>query len=170
MKVAVTTEGNRLTSRVAPRLSRAKWLEVVDTETGQVAFHANRPANGNGARAALKTAFKLLDLGVDTVVTGSIGMDACHTLRAAGIRVSPGHAGTAQEAVERLKAGHHDPYRPVRSEMNRRVCGRPAGHRGDGDRPAGLGGAERPAPDERHPAVPLRDARRGDPRGVSPGR
>jgi len=105
MKVVVTSQGRELNSPVDARFGRAKYFLVVDTETDQVSAVDNS-VNLNAAQGAgIQAGKKVVDLGVQTVITGHVGPKAFATLQAGGVRVYSGAAGTVADAIEQFKAG-----------------------------------------------------------------
>jgi predicted Fe-Mo cluster-binding NifX family protein len=105
MKLAVTSQGNNLQSRLDPRFGRAKYFLVVDTETG--AFSAvDNAVNLNAAQGAgIQAGKRVAELGVNDLITGHVGPKAFSTLRAAGVRIHTGASGTVADAIEQFKAG-----------------------------------------------------------------
>jgi len=109
MKIAVTSQGPELQSRVDPRFGRASSFIVLDTDTGEFAVHDN-VQNVNAAQGAgIQAGRTVVDLGVEAVLTGNVGPKAFATLQAADVKVYSGVSGTVKEAVERFKAGELGP-------------------------------------------------------------
>ena len=105
MKVAVTSQGEELSSEVDPRFGRAKWLIVVDTETGKSEAHDNT-VNLNAAQGAgIQTGQNIANIDVDAVITGNVGPNAIRTLRAARVKVFLAEKQTVQQAIDSFKAG-----------------------------------------------------------------
>jgi predicted Fe-Mo cluster-binding NifX family protein len=105
MKLAVTSQGPQLTSAVDARFGRAGWFVVVDTETGQ-ASAVDNSVNLNAAQGAgIQAGKKVVELGVEAVVTGHVGPKAFATLQAGGVAIYTGATGTVAQAVEQFKAG-----------------------------------------------------------------
>ena len=105
MKIAVTAETGNLTSQIDLRFGRAKYLIVVDTDTGDFNAHDNS-VNLNAAQGAgIQTGGNIANLGVEAVVTGNVGPNAFRTLNAAGIKVFLAGKQTVQEAIDSFKAG-----------------------------------------------------------------
>jgi predicted Fe-Mo cluster-binding NifX family protein len=105
MKVAITTEGPTLQSYVDARFGRAKWLIVVDTETGEFETHDNA-VNLNAVQGAgIQTGQNIANLDVGVVITGNMGPNAFKTLQAASIRIFLAQKQTVKEAVDGFKAG-----------------------------------------------------------------
>ena len=105
MKVAVTSQGEELSSEIDPRFGRAKWLIVVDTETGKSEAHDNTVNLNATQGAGIQTGQNIANLGVDAVITGNIGPNAFKTLNAASVRIFIAEKQTVEEAVNALKAG-----------------------------------------------------------------
>ena len=105
MKVVVTAQGNELSSEIDLRFGRAKWLIVIDTETGDFEAHDN-VMNLNAAQGAgIQTGQNIANLGADAVITGNVGPNAFKTLNAAAVKIFLAEKQTVQEAVESFKAG-----------------------------------------------------------------
>jgi predicted Fe-Mo cluster-binding NifX family protein len=106
MKVAVTSQGKELTSEVDQRFGRAKFLLVVDTETGDFAVHDNE-VNLNAVQGAgIQTGQNIANLDVEAVITGNVGPNAFKTLNAADVKIFLAERNTVAEAVESFKAGN----------------------------------------------------------------
>lgn len=109
MKILVTSGGKTVDSPVDPRFGRAAFFVLVDTDSGLAEAHDNAPnlqaAQGAGVQAA-QTASRL---GAEVVLTGHCGPKAFRTLKASGIQVVVGAAGTVREAIERYKKGELKP-------------------------------------------------------------
>jgi len=105
MKVAVTAQGREMNSAVAPQFGRAKFLVVVDIDTGRFEAADNarnlQAAQGAGIQAGRNVA----QLGAEVVLTGHVGPKAFATLQAGGVRVYLGASGTVASAIEQFKAG-----------------------------------------------------------------
>ena len=105
MKIAVTAQGNELSSEIDIRFGRAKWLIVVDTETNDFEAHDNA-MNMNAAQGAgIQTGQNIANLGVEAVITGNVGPNAFRTLNAGGVKMFLADKQTVAQAVEAFKAG-----------------------------------------------------------------
>jgi len=105
MKVAVTAQDKELSSKIDLRFGRAKWLIVVDTETGDYEAHDNI-VNLNAAQGAgIQTGQNIANLGVEAVITGNVGPNAFKTLNAAEVKIFLAQKQTVQDAIGSLKAG-----------------------------------------------------------------
>jgi predicted Fe-Mo cluster-binding NifX family protein len=105
MKVAVTSQFEGLSSEIDPRFGRAKWLIVVDTETGKSEAHDNAVNLNVTQGAGIQTGQNIANLGVAAVITGNIGPNAFRTLSAAKVTVFLAEKQTVQQAIDSFKAG-----------------------------------------------------------------
>jgi len=105
MKIAVTAQGRELSSEIDTRFGRAKWIVVVDTETGDFAAHDN-VVNLNAVQGAgIQTGQNIANLGVEAVITGNVGPNAFKTLNTASVKIFLAEKQTVQEAIDLFKAG-----------------------------------------------------------------
>ena len=105
MKIAITTQGQDLSSQLDLRFGRAKWLIVVDSQTGDFQVHDNI-VNLNAAQGAgIQTGRNIANLGVDAVITGNVGPNAFKTLNAADVKIFLAEKQTVAEAIDLFKAG-----------------------------------------------------------------
>jgi len=105
MKIAITSQGKELSSEVDSRFGRAKFLLVVDTETGDFQVYDN-VINMNAVQGAgIQTGQNIANLGVEAVITGNVGPNAFKTLSAAGIRVFLAEKQTVADVIDAFKAG-----------------------------------------------------------------
>lgn len=104
MKVAVTSQGRELASRIDPRFGRARWLILANTETGQSETYDNAVNLNATQGAGIQTAKNVADLQAEAVITGNVGPNAFRTLNAAGVRVFLVENQTIAEAIDAFKA------------------------------------------------------------------
>ena len=105
MKVAVTSRGPDVASEVDPRLGEAGFLIMVDTSTRQFTTRDNTQNLNAVQDAENEAAQKVMDLGVDAVITGNVSDKALARLEAGNIKVcTGGPRGSVMDAVERFKA------------------------------------------------------------------
>ncbi len=109
MRIAVTSQGNELSSPIDPRFGRAQWFIVVDTETGEHRAVDNAQNLNATQGAGVQAAQTVVDLQVEAVVTGNCGPKAFRVLETAGIKVCLGAAGLVRDAVEHMTAGECSP-------------------------------------------------------------
>ena len=105
MKIAVIAQGKDMLSEIDPRFGRAKWLIVIDSETGNFQAHDNA-VNLNAIQGAgVQTGQNIANLDVEAVITSNVGPNAFKTLSKAGVKIFLADKQTVAEAVESLKAG-----------------------------------------------------------------
>jgi len=105
MKIAITSQGNELSSEVDLRFGRAKFLLVVDSETGDFQVHDNE-LNLNAVQGAgIQTGQNIANLGAGAVITGNVGPNAFRTLNAANVKIFLAEKQTVQKAIDSFKAG-----------------------------------------------------------------
>ena len=103
MKVAITAQGRELESQIDLRFGRAKFLIVVDTDTGGFEVQDNM-VNLNAAQGAgIQTGQNIANLDVDAVITGNVGPNAFRTLRTAEIKIFLAEKQTVQKAMDSFK-------------------------------------------------------------------
>jgi len=99
MKIAVSSQGRDVTSEVDPRFGRAKYILVVETDTGEVEMLDNSK-NADALRGAgIQTAAWVADQGATALITGHCGPNAFDVLKKAGIRVANNASGTVKQVV-----------------------------------------------------------------------
>jgi len=104
MKIAVTSTGDTLNSKVDPRFGRASCFIIVDTETMEHKVVENASIAAAGG-AGVSSAKAVADAGAEAVLTGNCGPNAQRTLEAAGVKLYTGVTGNVTEAVEQFKKG-----------------------------------------------------------------
>jgi len=116
MKIAVTSQGKELSSEIDPRFGRAKWLLLVDTQTGVSGAYDNTVNLNIVQGAGIQTGQNVANLGAEAVITGNVGPNAFKTLNAANIKVFLSKAKTIQEAIGLFKAGDLDEVKQANVE------------------------------------------------------
>lgn len=104
MKIAITSTGKTLDSKVDPRFGRAAYFIIADTETTDFSVIENESVAAGGG-AGISSAKVVIDAGAEAVLSGNFGPNAQRTLSAAGIKLYAGVTGTVAEAVELFKSG-----------------------------------------------------------------
>jgi len=108
MKICVTSTGNDINADIDPRFGRCRVFLFVDTDTMECEAVEN-PAMMAGGGAGTQAAQLVANKGARAVLTGNAGPNAFSALNAAGIDIYVGLAGTAKDAVEKLKKGELKP-------------------------------------------------------------
>ncbi len=87
MKIAITSYGKDLASKMDKSFGRAKWFILVDTEGGTFEVHSNEQ-NFNAAQGAgIQAAQNVANLGAEVLLSGNVGPNAFKTLSAASVRM-----------------------------------------------------------------------------------
>jgi predicted Fe-Mo cluster-binding NifX family protein len=105
MKVAVTAQEREFSSPMDLRFGRARWIHVVDTETGAHEVHDNTVHLNLPQGAGIQTGQTVVHLGVEAVITGNVGPNAFRTLNVARIRVFRAAQQTVEQAVTAFQEG-----------------------------------------------------------------
>jgi len=105
MKVAVTASGQALTDPVDLRFGRAKFVVVVDTDTGGSTVHDNAQNLNAAQGAGIQSTETVVRLGAEAVITGHVGPKAFRALKTTGIKVYLCSPMSVAEAVTAFKAG-----------------------------------------------------------------
>ena len=105
MKIAITAQDKELSSEIDLRFGRAKWIIVVDSQTGDFQAHDN-VVNLNAVQGAgIQTGQNISNLDVEAVITGNIGPNAFKTLNTARVKIFLTEKQTVREAIDSFKAG-----------------------------------------------------------------
>jgi predicted Fe-Mo cluster-binding NifX family protein len=108
MKVAVSSTGKNLNSRIDPHFGRCAFFIIVETD--DMSFETLDNENmALGGGAGIQAAGFLSSKGVSAVLTGNCGPNAMKIFSAAGIQVFTGLTGSVSEAVEKYKQGSLTP-------------------------------------------------------------
>ena len=105
MKVAVTALEPSLESGIDPRFGRARWIAIVDLEDDSVEFLDNAAGVDASSGAGVQTGSRVLNTGVEVLVTGHVGPKAGQVLAGSKIRIVEDSTGTVGEAVDRVRKG-----------------------------------------------------------------
>lgn len=105
-KIAVTSEGPKMTDRVDPRFGRAGGFVVVDLETMASTYVDNGSSQTMSHGAGIQAAENIVNAGAGVLLTGYVGPKAFSALKAAGVKIGQNLDNmTVAEAVELYKAG-----------------------------------------------------------------
>lgn len=107
MKIAVTSYGEELGSKVDRSFGRARWFVVIDLDEGTFQAHSNKQNVDAPQGAGIQAAQNIATLGVDAVLTGNVGPNAFRTLRAASVKIFifKKSVDTVEEALSEWKGG-----------------------------------------------------------------
>ena len=105
MKIAVTSKGRDLDSKVDPRFGRAAYILIIDTDTLEFEVIDNAKNANSFKGAGIQAAASISEKNADVLLTGFCGPNAFKTLDAAGIKVASDVMGTARDAVKDFNEG-----------------------------------------------------------------
>ena len=108
MKICVTSEEDKLDSKIDSRFGRCQYFIIIDPETLEFEAIKNPNVSGMGG-VGIQSGQLMAEKGVKTVLTGNVGPNAFQTLQAAGIGVISGVSGVVKEAVEKYKNNDFKP-------------------------------------------------------------
>ena len=128
MKICITSLGSDLNSPIDPRFGRAQYFLLLD-EKGELKEVSSNPGILARGGAGITAAQKIVNQGVEILITGNVGPNAFQALSAGGIKVMINTSGTVMEAIERYK----------RNELKEILSPSVHGHYGMG-RGRGMGG------------------------------
>jgi predicted Fe-Mo cluster-binding NifX family protein len=103
VKIAITSQGDNLNASVDPRFGRCAYFIIIDPETEKLEAVTNSAADATGG-AGPQAAQTIADKEVGVVITGNVGPNAFHTLKAANIKVYQTTSGTVKEALAKYKS------------------------------------------------------------------
>ncbi|NLX20474.1 MAG: dinitrogenase iron-molybdenum cofactor biosynthesis protein [Phycisphaerae bacterium] len=105
MRIVVTSQGEGLDSPADPRFGRARYLVLVDTETGECSSVDNEINLNAPQGAGIQTGKRVVELKAQAVITGHTGPKAFSVLDAGGVAIYTGASGTVRQALEQFKGG-----------------------------------------------------------------
>ncbi len=103
--VVVTSQGPTLDAPADPRFGRARYLILVDTDSGSCSSVDNEINLNAPQGAGIQTGKKVVELKAQAVVTGHVGPKAFAVLNAGGIAIYTGASGTVRQVIEQFKSG-----------------------------------------------------------------
>lgn len=103
MKIAITSSGNDLDSKVDPRFGRAEKFIIYDMESNKYEVIDNTLNKNAVQGAGVQSGEIISQSGAECVLTGDCGPKALRTLETANIKVYTGAEGTVKDAIEKFK-------------------------------------------------------------------
>lgn len=137
MKVAVSSTGTDLTSRIDERFGRCRYFLIVETDDMSVEIIKN-PNADLSTGAGIQSTSLVADKGVAAVITGNCGPKARRVFAETNIELIPGQHGVIRDVIEKYKNGQLIPA--MRGDESAAVDARQAKSAG-GFRSAGMAGA-----------------------------
>lgn len=105
-RIAVTSEGPKMTDMVDPRFGRAAGFVVLDLETNAASYIDNGGSQALAQGAGIQAAENVARAGAGVVLSGFVGPKAFQALSAAGIQVVQNVENmTVGQAVDKFRQG-----------------------------------------------------------------
>jgi predicted Fe-Mo cluster-binding NifX family protein len=117
MKIAITSDGPSLESKVEMKLGTAQYLIIVDTESWDYEAVRN-PGASVQSGAGIQTVVLAVRNGVESIITGYSRPGIVDQLRSNGIEVLTGISGTVGDVIEKCKKGVLGKSTADMSELN----------------------------------------------------
>ena len=105
MKLALTTPGENLDSKLDPSFGRPKNFLIFDFERQTSTLISNQQNLNAAQGAGIQAAQTIVKAGAQALITGHCGPKAFRVLEAAGVKVYNTDAPTIAEALARYRAG-----------------------------------------------------------------
>lgn len=102
MKIAVSSHGTQLTSKIDERFGRCANFLVIAPESLEFQVLENRESEQGAGISAAKL---VIDAGADLVITGNMGPKAFRVLKEAGVDVVLNGAGRVIDVIQQYKNG-----------------------------------------------------------------
>ncbi len=99
MKIAVSVVDNNPKAEVDQRFGRARGFLIYDTDTDSYTYIDNTESDTMSHGAGINAAQKLVDAGVNVVLTGQVGPKAYDVLTTGGVEIVTGISGRAEDAI-----------------------------------------------------------------------
>lgn len=105
MKTIITSTGDQLNSIFDLRFGRASWFCLYDDQSGEISFIENENINSQSG-AGTKTVEKVVELGVQKVISGDFGPKAKELLEKFNIQMVllEDDNNTVQKIIDQLKS------------------------------------------------------------------
>jgi predicted Fe-Mo cluster-binding NifX family protein len=103
MKIAASSDGSTLDAQVANRFNTAKYLLIIDLDTGEYEAVPNPFTTGQHG-AGVQAIALAISRGAKAVLTGYTSPAVVNQFKSSGIEVLTGMTGTIRDAIEQYKA------------------------------------------------------------------
>lgn len=104
MKIAISSDGEELDSRVSRKLGTSRYLIILDLESGDFEVVSNPGASGQQG-AGIQVVMLAVSRGVSTIVTGYCSPPIKERLMSNGIEVLSGVESTVRGVLEKYRRG-----------------------------------------------------------------
>jgi predicted Fe-Mo cluster-binding NifX family protein len=104
MKICISACGKDPDSEVDPQFGRCNYFVIIDPDIGSVTAIKNPGSEASGG-AGIRAAEAIVGLGIDILLTGSVGPNAFSILSESGIETYSGIKGTVSFALREYQSG-----------------------------------------------------------------
>jgi predicted Fe-Mo cluster-binding NifX family protein len=106
MKVAITSLGNNIESKVCEKFGRAPYFVIFNTNNGDIKIINNDAANASGG-AGPKAAEIIIRNEAEVILTGNVGNNALTALERAGVKIIKGlsESSTISQIIKEYNQG-----------------------------------------------------------------
>ena len=104
MKIGVPCDTKNINDAVCISFGRAPYFLIYNTEDGSVNFYDNAAADAQGG-AGIKAAQNLVDLGAESVITNSCGINAAEVLEAGHVKLFKAEKASVADNLTKLSNG-----------------------------------------------------------------
>ena len=108
MKIALTSQGKDLKAQLDQRFGRAEYIVIVDTQNEDDLTVLDNGAAAPAGGAGIAAAQRLIDAGVEALITGQLGPNALSVLKAGNMGLYQGVAGSIRHNLDLFKEGKLD--------------------------------------------------------------
>ena len=103
MKIAITSQGCEIDSRVDSRFGRAANFIIIDIESGMWKCIDNEQNINAAQGAGIQAAKHVIDAGAEALITGNVGPKAYRVLNENGIKIYINAKGSVESSIEDFK-------------------------------------------------------------------
>lgn len=104
MKIAIFTYGPNLAAKVAYRVGAAKWLLLIDADSGDFEAMPD-PAGTSGQGAGVQAIALAVNKGAQVILAGHFNAAIAQQFEAKGIEILTGLKGTAKDILQQYQKG-----------------------------------------------------------------
>jgi predicted Fe-Mo cluster-binding NifX family protein len=105
MRIAISSEGSDLDSKLDSRFGRAAFFIIVDSDTAGFEVVKNHQNLNLPQGAGIQAGKTIADNNIDALITGFCGPKAFRVLQNAGVQIMTGASGKVTDALEQFKQG-----------------------------------------------------------------
>jgi len=104
MKIAIFTDGPNLTAKVAYRIGTARWLLLIDEDSGKLEAVPD-PVVTHAQGAGVQAIALAINRGAQVILAGHFNAVMARQFEAGGVEIRSGFKGTAADALQEYQKG-----------------------------------------------------------------